>query len=434
MNLFVLLLLLFVFSVFAIVLSNGDIMSPLSLSYVSFLVVTIIAFSYNGFSGRRISGITVIFILLNLVIFSSGYLIVVAMERSKNKKWEVIEKKDMPNLGLTIIFLVVETIGFLAYLRFSLRSARGISSRAMIMNMLYYIRNAQLFSDYSIGFGLTIISFFCIALGYFYTYVLIRNLIWEKKNTTKETVCYVWIVLISLLTSMLGTGRTFLIKYMVVSFFFYYYLKVSRQRGKVIGIRQFFKIARSLIVLAVVFFGLFQLMGITTGKTGQATVKDMIYIYSGSSIIALDQAIAAYQNDARFFGEESFYGLYGFLNHLGFNIPNNILHLPFVNVGDGIRTNIYTSLRTYLYDFGFLGTSIVQFFIGIVAGVMYCLLNKFGYNLVYLFVYGIFLYGLVMQGIAETLLRNFMSVTNVFLVLFVWLFYKGFKKKIVFKL
>ena len=95
-----------------------------------------------------------------------------------------------------------------------------------------------------------------------------------------------------------------------------------------------------------------------------------------------------------------------------------------------VRTNIYTSLRTYLYDFGFAGMYIVQFFLGIVSAVMYVLLYRMGGQPIYMLIYGILLYGTVMQGNAEITLRNFMSITNVFVVIFFTMLYILTQKKI----
>lgn len=175
------------------------------------------------------------------------------------------------------------------------------------------------------------------------------------------------------------------------------------------------------------------MLGITTGKTGKKSTVEMIYEYSGASIIALDISINEYNNnyidDGRFFGEESFYGFYGFLNAMGIKVPNTILHLPFVTTGENQRTNIYTALRTYLYDFGYFGTYLVQFILGLIIGFLYSLLRKNANNPVYLLLYGIILYGVAMQGIEEIQLRNFMSITNIFTVLFFVLLYNLLIKK-----
>ena len=193
------------------------------------------------------------------------------------------------------------------------------------------------------------------------------------------------------------------------------------------------KNVKMIICALLVFFVSFQLLGITTGKTGKKSTVEMIYEYSGASIIALDISINEYNNnyidDGRFFGEESFYGFYGFLNAMGIKVPNTILHLPFVTTGENQRTNIYTALRTYLYDFGYFGTYLVQFILGLIIGFLYSLLRKNANNPVYLLLYGIILYGVAMQGIEEIQLRNFMSITNIFTVLFFVLLYNLLIKK-----
>ena len=177
------------------------------------------------------------------------------------------------------------------------------------------------------------------------------------------------------------------------------------------------------MIAVAIFFALFQAMGVLTNKTGKMSASDMLYGYSGAAMVAFDRSIEIYEHDGRFFGEESFYGLYGFLNALGCDIPNDILHLPFVNIGNGHRTNIYTSLRSYLYDFGYVGMYVVQFLLGMVSAVAYVLMYRLSMHPIYLAIYGILVYGTAMQGIEEITLRNFMSITNVFLIFFFILLY-----------
>lgn len=52
-------------------------------------------------------------------------------------------------------------------------------------------------------------------------------------------------------------------------------------------------------------------------------------------------------------------------------MPNDIHFLPFVSVGKGKSTNIYTALRTYYYDFGLVGVYIIECLIGFFAGIAY---------------------------------------------------------------
>lgn len=435
MCLFFLLVLLFFLTIFSIVLCNGDMLEPAALSVESFTLVTLIGFCYNGFTKCDISIGTVFIIVTALVIYMIGYFGAKGLLQAGGyiKFSKKIRIFHMPDKRLSFILFAVEMLSFYRTFQATYSIARTINPGANLLNMLEYTRNAYLFTDASMGLLTSVLSFYTISISYFYTYALIRYFLKDCKfNPKKLSECKLELlmVFVSLVSGMFGTGRTFLIKYIVFLFATFYYLRFFKERVKRFSIKKMAGTLKKMIIAVVVFFALFQLMGITTNKTGRVSAVDMLYEYSGSSVLAFDRSIESYEYDGRFFGEESFYGLYGFLNSFGADIPNDILHLPFVDVGEGVRTNIYTSLRTYLYDFGFAGMYIVQFFLGIISAVMYVLLYRMDGQPIYMLIYGILLYGTVMQGIEEITLRNFMSITNVFVVIFFTMLYILTQKKI----
>lgn len=436
MIVFVLLICLIFCTGIAIILCNGDVMEPLALSFESYAVSVFIAFCHNGFFKMDISLDTVVILLTALFIYMMGYLIVKGVLQGNG--WLRYTGKERifyyPNKKVTYVFLIIEIFGTFRMFQNTLSVARGINESAGFSNMLYFARNAYLFTEESMGVFDAILSFYVTAISFFYTYIVVHYVVNLEKFSVKKLVnCKIELIMIlmSLFSDMLRTGRTFLIKYIVFLFIIFYYQQFAKKKVRVISFSKMLKIVKYILYALVIFFALFQLMGILTQKTGTLNPFDMLYGYSGAAVIALDKAIDMYQYDGRFFGEESFYGLYGFLNTFGFDIPNDILHLPFVEIGEGQRTNIYTAIRTYLYDFGYIGMYMVQFLMGMSSACMYSFIYRFEGNLIYMFVYGILIYGTAMQGIEEITLRNFMSVTNVmcvfFLVIFMFVTQRKFK-------
>lgn len=423
MNLFILVIILLMLTLGVIALCNGDVIEPLPLSFASFLTVSVIAFAYNGFFGYDINSGTVLYILVALFVYAFGYIATKAIlqKTQLNKFSTKLSLLPTPSKYFSVSLLALGIVSFIISFRHTLGIAKTISSNVSADNMLLYARNAELFTTVEHNAAISIASFFIAAAGYFYTYILIQTLVLSSQKRTvifRKFYIEIIIIIVSLLISALGTGRTFLIKYISFAIVATYYLKYFKNRSSTFSAHSVLKTIRTMIVVLIVFFTIFQLLGITTNKTSQVSATDMLYTYSGSSIIALDRSIYTYKDDGRFFGEESFYGLYGFLNTLGCDIPNNILHLPFIQAADGIKTNIYTSLRTYIYDFGVSGALIIQFILGIVSAAMYVLLKRLGGNPIYLLLYAILIYGTAMQGVAEITLRNLMSITNVCLVTF----------------
>lgn len=416
-------------------ISNGDILSPLVLSIGSFALITFIAFIFNGFTYDDISLFTIVIILLSLIFFSIGFFIMyyslgnkIKYSNSKNKT--ILEPSIIFSILILCIVVIVTIINYYE----TLSTAKSISSSANISNMLMYARNAELFTEVNRNVVFSILGFFNTASGYIYTYMLINNFILKKRVKRTHQVVMVMIVIFAILSQMLGTGRTFLIKYLTTVIVMFFYLNMLYRNKRNVGLYYMLNTLKYMSIILICFFIIFQLMGLTTNKTQNSSYKEILYLYSGASVVALDKDLKNYQPDDRFFGEESFYGLYGTLNAIGIEVPNDILHLPFVSLANGLRTNIYTSLRSYIHDFGYIGLFIVQSILGIISGVLYSLLKKYRANPIYLIVYSFFIYGIVMQGIEEIQLRNFMSLTNIFTILFFVILYYIISKKINIKI
>lgn len=429
-NLLILLLILIFFILISLYMCNMDIMSPLTLSFASFALVTVVAFFYNGFSGSDISFFAVFLIISTLIVFMIGFTVSSYGMNLSNHNTRKKMKAINIRLCTSFVILIMMIIGLILNAIQTLNIARSIVPYANFFNMMEYARSAVVLTEVDRSFFISILGFFCAATGYFYTYIVINNIIVKSKTKKVVRTINICIILLSLLIQMMGTGRTFLIKYLTVSIIMYYYMVVYNQQKNKINFSIMMNVLKKIIIILIIFFVGFQAMGLTTNKTQKNSVKTTLYLYSGAAIVAFDKSLYAYDKDDRFFGEESFYGLYGTLNALGIKVPNNILHLDFVQVNNNLKTNIYTSLRTYLYDFGYIGMFIVQFILGIVLGVFYRMLKMYGKNPIFILIYGFLIYGVIMQGVEEIQLRNFMSLTNIFTVFFYYVLYLILIRKI----
>lgn len=418
MYLFILVICLTLFLLLTIIICNGDMLAPLPLSVESFLLVAMVASFFNGFSGIDISPYTILIIMLALAVYAVGYILArgVLQRTPYNEFSPTIKPLPVPSKKLSVFMLITSIL--ISYIAFqgTLALARTVDATATPATMLMLARNAELFNDIDRSIPGVMASFFLNALGYFYMFIIISNKVLRRGNfkILKNYKIELLIILVSVAAGILSTNRTFMIKifvFILTAVYYLAYIKFKKRRYKV---REVWGMTKTLSFVVIGFFLVFQLLGLMTGKTGKATASEMLYGYSGAAIVAFDKSVDSYEPDNRFFGEQSFYGLYGFLNALGFPVPNRILHLPFVSFEDGRTTNIYTSLHSYLYDFGFIGIYVVQFLLGIIGGGAYSMLKRFGKYPPYIFLYSLFLYGIVMQGIEDMALRDFMGITNVF--------------------
>jgi len=412
--------------IIALILNNGDPFAPVPLSFEMFFISAFIALLNQNKWGVKLSYITVVIIIIGLLCFSISAMIVNYL-MIKIKKNEVKKNVGRPIIVSTFTVVLVTIYSIIItgiVLKKTMEIANSISGNINISNMMHLVRNAYIFQDASLGLIPSILGFSVTGLGYVFTYIIIYNFIfWGGKYVKKV---YYIPCLIYLIEGALSSGRTYLIKWIVTIVTLIVILIYKKYNIKVLKVGKIIKIMIYGILAIVIFFIVFQILGIFTQKTGKLNTWDMLSIYLGSSIPALDYSIINYIPGERFFGEESFYGLYGLLNHLGMDIPNDILHLPFIYFENGYSSNVYTSLRTYIYDFGFIGMCFVQILLGIFFSIYYNLIKRFNLNYIWILIYGMFNYGLAMQGIEDTFMRSFMSLTQIFSIVFIIIFYKLF--------
>lgn len=416
MNLLLLLVSLIILLFVTLTLCKGDLLAPLPLSIASFSLTTFIAFSFNGSNGLDISINTAIIIILSLLIYGVGYVFTSGiLQKTYLNQFSLRRiKVRVPSNRINILVLLISLIALYNNLRSTMALALTVDSDTDMSTMLMNARNAEMFNNVHHAFLPTLMTFWLSAIGYLYIYLIVNEKIaCPKKFKLSNHILELIIISVSIMGGILSTNRTFMIKIFAFVVVCFYYIKYIKRKKDSYSLKESFHMMKSMIIIMVLFFGVFQLLGMTTGKTFTAKTNEMIYGYSGAAIMAFDRAVETYQPDNRYWGEQSFYGLYGLLNVFGADIPNEILHLPFVTFRDGRATNIYTSLHSYLYDFGYGGLYLIQFLLGIISAIAYFLLKRLGIYPWYIFLYSLLIYGIAMQGVEDMTLRDFMSVTNV---------------------
>lgn len=125
------------------------------------------------------------------------------------------------------------------------------------------------------------------------------------------------------------------------------------------------------ILSLVLVFGLFSISRTLVGRLSTESPIDYICYYTGGSIALLDievNNLSMYMNE--FKGASTFGGLLGDLNQLG--LMEKVTGINLFGVSNGIMIgNVYTTIGTYIQDFGFAGNFILCFFEGLFFSTLY---------------------------------------------------------------
>lgn len=127
------------------------------------------------------------------------------------------------------------------------------------------------------------------------------------------------------------------------------------------------KLFVKVFCIFLVALWMFYMAGKLTEKSSNyENFLDNFANYFSSSIYAFNEYVEIpekFSANSDFFGIHTFSGLYSMIRKIGFNIPPSVVALEYIHCGKYL-TNIYTPLRRYIQDFGFIGMSIIMTFLG----------------------------------------------------------------------
>lgn len=404
----------FVF-LYALVIQKKDILSPLTLTIASFLIVSFICWFRNGVNSVDIRDNTFFILFFCLIESIIIYSFLEAFSHSNN----YIAKKTIilrPKL-ITIHMLIILSIVCLLYRWYTDTKLVGMTITSNPITVTKRLFMIKTYTNYERDYISTLGSFFIDACGYFSSFSLLSKqnvLVGKKRNG-----CYI-ILLIFLISKLISGNRSWVIKYFVVCLIYSTYNNKTKLKNYL------FKNIKRILSLFLIFILAFGLLGILTGKTSSIfdVGIDLLYSYSGGSIIAFDKLInnEIQLNGYIAAGYSTFNGVIRFLVSLHI-IPEyrGTVGQTFVPVDiGGTTTNIYPAMGMYYVDFGLFGVFSVQAFVIIISFFLYKKIRREGYNCspTYYLFYGVAMYGIAMQGIGPEFTRKLIDFENVFMYIF----------------
>ncbi len=170
--------------------------------------------------------------------------------------------------------------------------------------------------------------------------------------------------------------------------------------------------------------------GYATGKTGSGhKFIDVIVLYGGTSIYALDQYLRNGGAIGSLDPSEALVGLSNLVQYLGFpgleTLRNQEAIVVFSSASEFVATNVYTCYRPLLHDFGYIGMLIARLLFGAfyTALIQAIKRNRTKYRFKKVVLIAMVFNPVLMQCIQETWIRDLPSVTTILsLILLNYLF------------
>lgn len=418
MSSYVLLAALCLLLIIALIISRKDILSPFAISTIMFLISTGVAVVYMSKWQFSLSYLTVFIIISALLIFGAGEIFSKKVCGCLFKKEPEIrlDRVEIPT-GLTIVIILLMCV----FLFYSFRTIYALSVQGGNTEgygaMLTYARRMTLQEGYSRNRGLNHILVFSKALSYVFGWAALHNFVYRRFK--KSDCLYVIPVALGFGIYAIGTvTRGFAIEWIAYYLMLYLLMCSKKNHWKNIKI---WKIALVGGGALAVFLVLFIFLGMAANRFNLASIVDTIAFYTGLSIPSLDHYIANHIPVSQIVGSETLYGVYAVLNKLGMSDVSMNMALEFISF-NGVEGNVFTSLRRYINDFGYVGLYIVQFYLGVFYGFFYNFVKKQSSEGP-MIVYAIFAYPLVIQAIEEKFFSAYVAVGTVNLFIYMIISY-----------
>ncbi|MBQ8971725.1 MAG: oligosaccharide repeat unit polymerase [Clostridia bacterium] len=269
--------------------------------------------------------------------------------RRRKKDW--IYKQILPieiQKGKLIAFIALEILVILATAYYLLRSIGA----ANLANAIFLYRYGDISENIRMPGMLNILRTCVNASGYWFSYVLINNLIAKKKLDLYPLV----IILLALVNTVVVGSRGNVL-YVLISMIIIYYILFHRNSANTGKQLRFRSVLISVVVLIAVVLS-YQSLGNLLGRNSTANSIDYLATYCGAEIKNLDMML---QRDifgkSKIFGAQTFINMYRWMGARlgGIDVSEIKFALSFISINGYNLGNVYTIFYPMIYDFGYQG-------------------------------------------------------------------------------
>lgn len=375
MMLLTLLVLLICICSVAFILSGRDVVSPAFLFSAGFALATLCACLFSEQWGFTLHLRAFLVILLGVALFVGVSATVhyyfgkqgVRSVTETNSHIQEVENGAYGDGGN----LIVQTLFFIIQIVITILTIVKINSffqEASPFSAIGMFKESKTFSsdNLSFGFPLNQIVNLIRASGYYFAYLLAKQLVTLRKTNRVSLAITLLNFVSTLVLGFIVGGRTLGLGYVFCALASY--LLLRRRRGLGIPLVLPIGVAAGVIVFLLLFRFL------SFGRSGNLGLSEYIGIYLGAPIYNLDAYLEAGTfGSSTPFGRMTLYCWYSYIGlKMGYAPWIYTLDLPFVTSGTGMNMgNVYTTFYAYIYDFGYIGVVVLIVVMAVLSQLAY---------------------------------------------------------------
>lgn len=363
---------------------------------------------------------TAIYVIISIVCIAIGEFVVRLIQRktkrkSKEKNINSIEIIKVSNIKILICTLFIALAFILIYANMcKITHTTGFSK---VINA--YKVNSAMYNDSedTANIKFLYIQMYRVStvIGIIFLYIYINNMCFNKK--LKYNFRFIIPIIASCILSMLLGGRSAIMRFIVAGIIFSI---IIYEKKKKINLIKFLLIGILLLsAILPLFYNLLSIIGQSTKNN----FANYITFYLGSPLPCFNEYIENTNQqkvEQKHFGENTFIGIQQILYKFHIIDYYNIYQGEWVDFGNGLKSNVFTGIKTYLEDFGIMGVIVFQILFGIVFSYLYLKARNGNYK--FLIFYGLIALNVIDQFRSEKIFSSLIRIdTIVYIVSIIFL-------------
>lgn len=214
-----------------------------------------------------------------------------------------------------------------------------------------------------------------MAVSSCFAYLAIYIFMRKKVFCGKFDLIYGTNILLYILLSFMGGGRSEVFRIITAAMFMWYIFYRTKQGNNFNVKKVLVKFAFIMLLVSLAFIGFVFIVGRTNADLDFEYIIMALFIYAGAPIFNLDIYLGnPWQQTQGIFGEITFINLINWIGRT-FEISSLVYKydLPFLSYQNYNLGNVYTTFYAFIYDFGIMGVVVLT---GIMAAICVWLYSK----------------------------------------------------------
>lgn len=404
-----------------VLFSNNDILKPPIVLIATFSFATFLASLYTPIWNLPMHGVTVGVICFELAVFCVGSLLTEKMYPKSKRyiKRSVTLTYDIANKWIFLLSIIIVIMLFFNYMELLEISFKYTASTDLGIIIHTVITHLQAGDD-SFSRWYSYRSIFIKSASYICIYIFIKNLI--EGVPFKRFMALLLPIFLFIPYVIFTAGRQqfiYLFIYILVIGIILYQEKYFFDKAvfiKVLGV-----VSVAFICFLVAFYG----TGMLSGKIGinNSNPLRVVAHYAGTNISAFDVFLHTIYPVNSYIGSTTLIDVYAKLHAFSPDIPKFRMYVLEFTYFDGITTNVYTALRRYIQDYGYIGCSLIMFWLGAFYTYFYNYVKYARNSDFSLILFASFYYPVFLLFREERFMTSILSTSSIYVIGSLYIFY-----------